>query len=628
MENSTAKSRERAKPTISLCMIVKNEEACLGRCLKSVHGHVDEIIIVDTGSTDQSVQIAESYGARIYHHPWENDFSKHRNQSLSYATGDWILVLDADEELFAEDGDKLKEVVESGRADYYQCRFYDLEKDGSSHGVFNQIRLFRNGMGMGYMRKVHNQLCRIGTGAYSDLRIRHYGYDLPKEKMEAKHIRTTTLLEEVIAANPEDIYSRYQLAASYSMHKDYDRAVEHGELALRIRREKGLTLSFFTNVYYTVGQGYLALGDLENAERIFLEALAYFDLNLDACYMLANIYFKKRNAAKCKEMSYRYLEILDKLQNSPELMRELYFCNFSNAPQVYFGLGCVAYVENDHEGMDRHFQQSFVMGGCQAEKALAIAQFFLEADLNERCVKWLAVAYGAGSRDKEMIEHLKNRYDEREGQEAASRRIADLLKLFPEWAALWSAAGDLQVRLANPQEAARNYEMGLKLDPEYGEVYWKLVITREALGDRGQATALCRELCQRFPSEQKALLKMTKLLQDTEPEEALGYLQKIAMESLGESDRHEKALLEIRLFWRLEKIEPLTLSLENLMTSLGMETDLVVNTVAELGQIVYDVAETFCRRKEWPLAEAALEMAHRIWPEGYQAERFAAILKG
>jgi glycosyltransferase involved in cell wall biosynthesis len=84
-------------------MIVKNEEACLERCLKSVCDHVDEIIIVDTGSTDGTVEIAKSYGARIYHHPWENDFSKHRNQSLSYATGGWIFQLDADEELFPED---------------------------------------------------------------------------------------------------------------------------------------------------------------------------------------------------------------------------------------------------------------------------------------------------------------------------------------------------------------------------------------------------------------------------------------------------------------------------------------------------------------------------------------------
>jgi glycosyltransferase involved in cell wall biosynthesis len=104
LEKSVFMKNEKKKTTISLCMIVKNEESCLVRCMKSVRDHVDEIIIVDTGSMDNTVEIAESYGARVYHHPWENDFSKHRNQSLSYATGDWIFQLDADEELFPEDG--------------------------------------------------------------------------------------------------------------------------------------------------------------------------------------------------------------------------------------------------------------------------------------------------------------------------------------------------------------------------------------------------------------------------------------------------------------------------------------------------------------------------------------------
>ena len=74
----------------------------LARCLDSARDIVDEIIIVDTGSTDRTVEIAESYGARVFNHPWEGSFSKARNYSLKYATCDWILILDADEELNKE----------------------------------------------------------------------------------------------------------------------------------------------------------------------------------------------------------------------------------------------------------------------------------------------------------------------------------------------------------------------------------------------------------------------------------------------------------------------------------------------------------------------------------------------
>ncbi|MBU2621299.1 MAG: glycosyltransferase family 2 protein [Proteobacteria bacterium] len=110
-------ARTKTSPTISACMIVKNEEACLSRCLDSVKDFVDEIIIVDTGSTDRTVEIARRYTDKLYFHPWEDSFSKARNQALAYASGDWIFQLDADEELFAEDGPRLREVIRKGKAE-------------------------------------------------------------------------------------------------------------------------------------------------------------------------------------------------------------------------------------------------------------------------------------------------------------------------------------------------------------------------------------------------------------------------------------------------------------------------------------------------------------------------------
>ena len=85
------------KNEISLCMIVKNEEEYLPRCLENIKDIVDEIIIVDTGSTDKTVEIAKSYGAKVYYFKWNNNFSEARNVSLKYATKDWILILNVDD---------------------------------------------------------------------------------------------------------------------------------------------------------------------------------------------------------------------------------------------------------------------------------------------------------------------------------------------------------------------------------------------------------------------------------------------------------------------------------------------------------------------------------------------------
>ena len=99
------------KGTVSLCMIVKNEEKYLARCLQSAKTIVDEMIVVDTGSSDRTKELATIFGAKVFEFPWENDFSSARNHSLSKASGDWILILDADEVVAPGDQSYLRELI-------------------------------------------------------------------------------------------------------------------------------------------------------------------------------------------------------------------------------------------------------------------------------------------------------------------------------------------------------------------------------------------------------------------------------------------------------------------------------------------------------------------------------------
>ena len=98
-------------PQISLCMIAKNEQANLKKCLNSVKDLVDEIIIVDTGSTDKTKEIAKKFGAKIVDFKWKDDFSAARNECLKHATKDWILVLDADEAIDENGSKEIKELI-------------------------------------------------------------------------------------------------------------------------------------------------------------------------------------------------------------------------------------------------------------------------------------------------------------------------------------------------------------------------------------------------------------------------------------------------------------------------------------------------------------------------------------
>ena len=145
------------KKAISLCMITLNEEGFLNTSLNNVKDYVDEIIIVDGGSTDKTVEIANNFGAKIYTHKWDNDFAKQRNFSLKYATREWILLIDADEvyeksvlknlQLFANNEIGI-DIFAYPRKNYIDGKLTDAYPD-------KQFRFFKNNVGIKYVNKVH-----------------------------------------------------------------------------------------------------------------------------------------------------------------------------------------------------------------------------------------------------------------------------------------------------------------------------------------------------------------------------------------------------------------------------------------------------------------------------------------
>ena len=175
------------------------------RCLESVRDHVDEIIIVDTGSTDKTVEIAGKYGAKVYHRTWENSFSKARNYSLKYATCDWILILDADEEVIKKDAHKLREVIKdpvvpetTHMANVFLVPVFSKTSGNKNLAVANSGRLFKNHLGFHYEGIIHNTLKFSDPTKNVNIRIDHYGYNHDEQQMERKFIRTSNLLNEQI----------------------------------------------------------------------------------------------------------------------------------------------------------------------------------------------------------------------------------------------------------------------------------------------------------------------------------------------------------------------------------------------------------------------------------------------
>src|SRR5579859_2923905 len=144
---------------LSLTMIVKNEAATLATCLASVAGIVDEIIVVDTGSTDGTQDIARQHGARVFDLPWPDSFAAARNESLRHARGQWLLWLDADEYFNEANRDKLRALLAQLPDDNAAYVLHQRSAAaGGSATLVGQVRLFRNHSDIRWDYRVHEQI--------------------------------------------------------------------------------------------------------------------------------------------------------------------------------------------------------------------------------------------------------------------------------------------------------------------------------------------------------------------------------------------------------------------------------------------------------------------------------------
>jgi glycosyltransferase involved in cell wall biosynthesis len=313
-----------ASEKISLCMITKDEEDFLSQCFDSVKNLVDEIIVVDTGSTDGTVDIAATYGAKIYQHPWEDDYSKHRNQSIAYAGGEWILVMDADEVIAPGDIDKIRSMLHSMEAEGFKFTLRNYENDynlanlttnpndyeeGEGYpGFISQdlIRLFKNDPDIYFTGKVHETVTKsfqdsgklvFNTG----IPIHHYG-KVRENRIHQKQQIYLKLGKDKVLKNPNDHIAYKGLADQYLELGMPDEALEV--------LNRGIAL-FPDMVELRFNRG-LALDRLNRPEEAKIEYVWVLERkpdHLGACHNLAQIYFSEDQFKAVVELLTRGIDL-------------------------------------------------------------------------------------------------------------------------------------------------------------------------------------------------------------------------------------------------------------------------------------------------------------------------------
>lgn len=310
---------------LSICMIVKNEEKNLSRCLNSLESLrkrvATELIVVDTGSSDNTVEIAKQYHANIFYHLWNNDFSSMRNISLDYAKGEWILIIDADEALQSCD-DMVEFLNQEHDKDIAGATLYVQNVKNEEGTILSSSlispRIFRNNSGMHYEGEVHNSPIFYGNLKEIPEVIYHYGYiNSDKELMEKKFQRTSKLLLNHLSKNPENIYYRYQLATTYDMHGDFELAIDQIKSAYALIEKKSLKSRYeYLYIYSAYAKLMAYNGHFVEAIEISEKGIALEKEYLDLYFFKAVAFAKVGAIKQAKESYLTYLNVLNGFEDS------------------------------------------------------------------------------------------------------------------------------------------------------------------------------------------------------------------------------------------------------------------------------------------------------------------------
>lgn len=344
------------KNEISLCMIVKNEENNLQRCLDSVKDIVDEIIIVDTGSTDKTISIAESFGAQVYSFLWRNNFSEARNESLKYATKDWILIMDADDEFCCEDKEAFLQLISSNLEENLLCFFETLNYCGSyadSNNISINLnpRLFKNNYCYRYEGEVHNQLINYQNKTKDvciPIRIYHYGYLDSNIKGKNKRTRNITLLEEQIKKEPDNKYAYFNLGNEYFALNDMSKALDY-------------YYKSYENFNPNAGYGFILIIRIVLVNYfmgLYIKALEFADLGIQYYPKFTDLHFFKASIYKSMERPTLAIKEWEKCIELGEPPSELKFLYGTGSFKAMYELANIYMEMKDYHTSYRYFNDT------------------------------------------------------------------------------------------------------------------------------------------------------------------------------------------------------------------------------------------------------------------------------
>ncbi|MDD6794963.1 MAG: glycosyltransferase family 2 protein [Clostridiaceae bacterium] len=371
---------------LSIAMIAKNEEKNIGKSLKAIttlDGKIEyEIIVVDTGSTDNTINIARQFTDKVYEHEWNNNFADMRNKSLSYCTGDWILVVDADEVL--ENPESLVSFIKSDNARKFNSAYIRIKNftgQNKENYIFGRImRMFKNEESTKYVGGIHEQVLNKKPIFNSEITFLHNGYSTEDyELMIYKLERNINMLKKELetVSGHKKIYTIFQLAQSYALANMKRESLKTIKEAYELanKTENGVKHTYVYNCY---AHELFNSGRFKKVTEILEEALKVSE-SLDYYYMLSTSYLALGEYNKSLKYCERYFDLRERrisgelgdvklVEVSYNFLDKVYLnkitCDFENKNYVSI-IECFEKMNSEEsrvKALDKYFLSSFKVG--------------------------------------------------------------------------------------------------------------------------------------------------------------------------------------------------------------------------------------------------------------------------
>jgi FkbM family methyltransferase len=530
---------------LSLCMIVRDNARTLAACLQSIRPWVDEMVVVDTGSRDETPEIARRLGARVFHMPWPDSFAAARNESLKYARGRWVFWMDSDDTIDAENGRKLRELALGegdpsvlGHVVQVHCPGPGPEGEADVT-VVDHVKLFRNLPGLRFERRIHEQIIPAirragGQIAWSNVFVVHTGYDHSPEGQKRKLDRDLHLLNLELAEEPDHPFTLFNLGMT---HADTGRHAEAVGFLRRSIAHSGPGESHLRKAYALLAHSLQQMGGTEEAWHACREGLTQFPQDAELLFRQAGLLQAQGKLAEavrayeelflaCEERHFSSvvrglqghlarhnlavgLTDLGELARAEEQWRRV----VGEAPRYrpgWRGLGESLLAQgklDEAAGLAQELQagplrvEGLILQGqvAAARGELAKARQYLEEAVRER------------PEDDAALQALCRFLFERGSPGEAEGPLRQLLKRHPEDGAAHHNLGTACLQQGRPEEAATAYRASLQHRPDYAATYVCLGHALHACGRPEEAARAWQEGLRLEPGNREARQALEQL---------------------------------------------------------------------------------------------------------------------